>query len=661
MATRVEVEYRNRLTMQVEKRTVMIDGDLVGAPAVISKLTGQNVVQIWKSGSSFKWKCIFKTGIENIDATIELLKLKIRGAHVSIGENRYGSFQNFKGCESLREVTIDAPSCEINDGAFSQCTSLESVVIPDSVTSIGEHAFFGCEKLKNLRLPTRLRSIGEEAFWRCKSLGDITLPYGIATIGKGAFHNSELKYVRIPSTVDSIGDGAFWSLSRSPIMVVYGKDDDMVASLTQALRGEGYEVVLDSDAGVQTLLQSKEIDSSCRNDAKSIAEAAPMVGRIDGHIDFSDDPDALWKYLKVVSEAETSVLQLTEALALAISTKRRLSSALDARRKYDKHSNFLERERLRAEANRQRIEYNERRTAILAGETLTVFDLGPAPTDPRNNPEPEKPKPPILEKPGLFNRKKVEASNAVMEARYQEALSEYEEKLSQRKRALEQYKEDLAAWRESRDKAIKLKLDMLGPFRVPTIDTPESEESETAQELEAACAATDAMCEELKKQLSDASGLLKLAYSADVIFPKYRNIEAMTTIYEYFETGRCSSLRGPDGAYNLYESELRSNVIIGKLDVVSDKLDAISDQLSSIQASQYVLYKAVEGIGERLDSISGTLESILDETSATKGAVQDLSSKTAALVRNSAEIAYWSRKNAELTDSLGYLIAFTGM
>ena len=37
---------------------------------------------------------------------------------------------------------------------------------------------------------------------------------------------------------------------------------------------------------------------------------------------------------------------------------------------------------------------------------------------------------------------------------------------------------------------------------------------------------------------------------------------AMCTMYEYFVTGRCDKLSGADGAYNLYETEVRQNIII---------------------------------------------------------------------------------------------------
>ena len=80
---------------------------------------------------------------------------------------------------------------------------------------------------------------------------------------------------------------------------------------------------------------------------------------------------------------------------------------------------------------------------------------------------------------------------------------------------------------------------------------------------------------------------LQQLYDQDVIFPKYRNLVALSSIYEYLSSGRCSQLEGPAGAYNLYETELRQNTVIGQLSL-------ILNDLSSIRNNQYVLYTELE-------------------------------------------------------------------
>lgn len=81
--------------------------------------------------------------------------------------------------------------------------------------------------------------------------------------------------------------------------------------------------------------------------------------------------------------------------------------------------------------------------------------------------------------------------------------------------------------------------------------------------------------------------LLNQMYSNNIIYPKYRNLPAISSFLDYFSSGRCSSLTGAYGAYNLYESEARMDGII-------TRLDNISSQLTQIQLNQQMLYFAVK-------------------------------------------------------------------
>lgn len=62
---------------------------------------------------------------------------------------------------------------------------------------------------------------------------------------------------------------------------------------------------------------------------------------------------------------------------------------------------------------------------------------------------------------------------------------------------------------------------------------------------------------------------------------------AVTMFCEYLESGRCKQLQGTDGAYNLFEKELRDRIIIAEL-------KTISSQLESIRQTQYMLYEEIK-------------------------------------------------------------------
>lgn len=87
-----------------------------------------------------------------------------------------------------------------------------------------------------------------------------------------------------------------------------------------------------------------------------------------------------------------------------------------------------------------------------------------------------------------------------------------------------------------------------------------------------------------REALASLELAMKAFYAQDVVFPKYRNLVAMTTINEYLMSGRCTELEGPNGAYNLYEMELRQNIVIAQL-------SNILKNLEQIKSNQYTLYQ----------------------------------------------------------------------
>ena len=86
----------------------------------------------------------------------------------------------------------------------------------------------------------------------------------------------------------------------------------------------------------------------------------------------------------------------------------------------------------------------------------------------------------------------------------------------------------------------------------------------------------------------------------DIIFPKYRNLAAITMFYEYFASSRVFELEGKDGAYNLYESELRQNIIIGNL-------SKINDNLENIKENQYCMYNELKNINSSIHKVNKNL------------------------------------------------------
>lgn len=86
-------------------------------------------------------------------------------------------------------------------------------------------------------------------------------------------------------------------------------------------------------------------------------------------------------------------------------------------------------------------------------------------------------------------------------------------------------------------------------------------------------------------------------YSAGVVYQKYQGLIPITMFCEYVASGRCTELTGHEGAYNIYENEIRLNLIIIKLDDIINKLD-------EIQQNQYMLSDMIRKTNQQLDSLS---------------------------------------------------------
>lgn len=98
-------------------------------------------------------------------------------------------------------------------------------------------------------------------------------------------------------------------------------------------------------------------------------------------------------------------------------------------------------------------------------------------------------------------------------------------------------------------------------------------------------------------------------YARNVMYPKYQNLPALTSIYEYFITGRCEELIGPHGAYNMYEDEMRKDTVISQLNTVIANLE-------QIKQNQYMLYQQVKAIQNTASEIGNELAQIRGYTAA---------------------------------------------
>ena len=137
-------------------------------------------------------------------------------------------------------------------------------------------------------------------------------------------------------------------------------------------------------------------------------------------------------------------------------------------------------------------------------------------------------------------------------------------------------------------------------------------------------------------------------YAMDIIFPKYRNIFALCSIYEYLASGRCNSLEGHEGAYNIYESELRQDLILIKLDIVIS-------QLEEIKQNQYMLYQEMRAMNSTLRDISKQMGEMLSKADTIIDNTNTIASNTQQIAQNTAVTALCAQMTAKNTEALKYI------
>lgn len=116
------------------------------------------------------------------------------------------------------------------------------------------------------------------------------------------------------------------------------------------------------------------------------------------------------------------------------------------------------------------------------------------------------------------------------------------------------------------------------------------------QQLTTQIAVAEAYRQKVETSLRSSRANLEKMYSYNVVFPKYRNYVMVSSLYEYLCAGRCATLEGHEGAYNILELEIR-------LDRIITRLDRILQNLAAIQANQYTLYSCLQDSNRKMDML----------------------------------------------------------
>ena len=127
--------------------------------------------------------------------------------------------------------------------------------------------------------------------------------------------------------------------------------------------------------------------------------------------------------------------------------------------------------------------------------------------------------------------------------------------------------------------------------------------------------------------------------------------------FEYLSAGRCDALEGTYGAYNLYESECRANLIIPQLNQILESLEQIKKNQFTVYNELQAIKVAINDLAYSMDRLGDSLKYIKCDTTDMKDYLNTVSQNSSVIAHNTAVAAHYSKIYAELTNSRGYLIA----
>lgn len=137
---------------------------------------------------------------------------------------------------------------------------------------------------------------------------------------------------------------------------------------------------------------------------------------------------------------------------------------------------------------------------------------------------------------------------------------------------------------------------------------------------------------------------LEKVYAKNICFPKYRNMVAMFTIYEYICSGRTSTLEavnGDQGAYNLYEAEVMGNVVIAKLDEIIQRIDHYGQQ--------FLLCRAIHETNNAVSRTVSSVNQLINQTALLNQQADNITAILQSIASTSAINAYQTyQANKEL-------------
>lgn len=140
----------------------------------------------------------------------------------------------------------------------------------------------------------------------------------------------------------------------------------------------------------------------------------------------------------------------------------------------------------------------------------------------------------------------------------------------------------------------------------------------------------------LTKAAEEKKNLLRQYYDLDVIYSQYRGLARISKYLEYFESGRCDTLKE---AYNLCATENFQETAIQNFGTMISEMSQMRSELSAIRTSNAMLYQAMLSANDNILRIQKGFE---DQNQMIDGVNRQL----CELKNNAQATAYFSETTA---------------
>ncbi len=374
----------------------------------------------------------------------------------------------------------------------------------------------------------------------------------------------------------------------------------------------------------------------------------------------TSNKDTLIKYIKNIVNLDSDIFSL----------KKRYNTLVKEHRKLAGYDYFIElvktEDKINDEITKIDDEINELNNLIAKKPKLKQEVKIELPQKPTFNIS--KPKKPILKTPNIFNRKRVDAENEQLLQAFDDEMKEYNKKHEKYTKSLKEYEDKVKELTEQANKKneeiYQKRLEEYNSKAKEYADTIEQknkeklklkkelkdgiekrlEETDINKKLKSIEYEVEFIKENIKKDIE----LQNKLYSYNIIYGKYRNYIAMASFIDYLVSGRCDSLDKNTGAYNLYEQESRTDIIINKMDVIIDSLEKIKE-------NQYYIYSQLKDINNSLDLINGQLlvNNILQTVQVSQ--LGTMIEKADEIAYNTKVTSYYAKKTAHYTEALMFM------